>query len=313
MSGKRVSTRSPKATTTRARRVEPRPTVAGVAISHPERPISGATGLTKLDLVRYVERVGGWLVPHIDRRPLSLVRCPGSDIEHCFYQRHPFEDDEAPRSAVTDVPFVRLPDLSAAIRAVQLGAFEIHSWGSSVPRVDRPDRIVLDLDPDPDLPWASFRDACELTRAPFDRLELAWFVKTTGGKGLHFVVPIARRDGWEPVRAMARAMALELAASAPSLIVATMGKAKRAGRVYVDWLRNGEGATAVAAYSPRSRPGLPVSMPIAWPELERDVRGAHFTIANVPGILARRRRDPWAGYAATRQSLTAAHRRALRV
>jgi bifunctional non-homologous end joining protein LigD len=290
--------------------------VAGVAISNPHRPIGGEGTLTKLDLVRYVEQVADRLLPHLARRPLSLVRCPGGDIAQCFYQRNPLDGDAAskPRMPVaTDVPFIRLPDLAAVIRAVQYGAFEFHSWGSSLPRVDRPDRIVLDLDPDPALPWQSVREACELTRALLDRLGLAWFVKTTGGKGLHFVVPIARRDGWEVVRGVARAMALELAAATPSLIVATMGKAHRAGRVYVDWLRNGEGATAVAAYSPRSRPGLPVSMPIAWDELARDVRGAHFTIANVPGILARRRRDPWAGYATTRQSLTAAHRRALRM
>jgi bifunctional non-homologous end joining protein LigD len=298
----------------RERRSPARPLVAGVAISNPDRPI-GDTALTKLDLVRYVERVAPWLLPHLVSRPLSLVRCPGSDIAHCFYQRHPLDAGAVPEPAApaaTDVPFVRLPDLAAVVRAVQLGAFEFHSWGSSLARVDRPDRLVLDLDPDPALPWRSFREACELTRALLDRLELAWFVKTTGGKGLHFVVPIARRDGWEPVRAAARAMALELAAASPSLIVATMGKARRQGRVYVDWLRNGEGATAVAAYSPRARPGLPVSMPIAWEDLARDVRGTHFGVANVPGILARRR-DPWARYATTRQSLTAAHRRALRL
>ena len=315
-SAKRPSSPPRAASTNRARRGGTRPVVAGIAISNPDRPIGGERALTKLDLVRYVERVAGWLLPHVSRRPLSLVRCPGSDLARCFYQRNALDDDSAPANGppvATDVPFIRLPDLVAVIRAVQNGAFEFHSWGSSLPRVDRPDRIVLDLDPDPALPWRSFREACELTRALLDRLELAWFVKTTGGKGLHFVVPIARRDGWEVVRGVARAMALELAASAPSLIVATMGKERRVGRVYVDWLRNGEGATAVAAYSPRSRPGLPVSMPIAWDDLARDVRGAHFTVANVPGMLARRSRDPWAGYAGTRQSLTAAHRRALGV
>ena len=181
---------------------------------------------------------------------------------------------------------MRITSLRELIASVQGGTFEFHSWGSSLPRIDRPDRITLDLDPDPELPWRTFREALELTRALLDSLELKWFVKTTGGKGLHFVLPIVRRDGWDEVKDFARRIAEHLAASIPTLFTATMSKAKRAGRVYVDYLRNGEGATAVTAYSLRARSGLPVSMPIAWEALDDDVRGDRFNIGNVPRILA---------------------------
>lgn len=281
-----------------------RVTVAGVAISNPTRPIPNEEGLTKLDIVRYNESVADWLLAEIAERPLSLIRCPGGDFGSCHFRRHPEKERDDPGG----IPYVRVVTPRELIASVQGGTFEFHSWGSSFPRIDRPDRITLDLDPDPELPWRTFREALELTRALLDRLELTWFVKTTGGKGLHFVLPIVRRDGWDEVKAFARCLAEHLAATIPTLFTATMSKAKRTGRVYVDYLRNGEGATAVAAYSLRARPGLPVSMPIAWEALDDDVRGDRFNIGNVPRILAGRRVDPWAGYAETRQAIGNAKR-----
>jgi|SRR5687767_6401318 len=278
--------------------------VAGVVISNAERPIPNEEGLTKLDVVRYNEAVADSLLPQLANRPLSLIRCPGGDFGNCHFRRHPDDD----RDATGSIPYVRITTQRELIASVQGGTFELHSWGSSFPRIDRPDRITLDLDPDAELPWRTFREAIELTRALLDSLELNWFVKTTGGKGLHFVLPIVRRDSWDDAKAFARRMAEHLAASVPTLFTATMSKVKRAGRVYVDYLRNGEGATAVTAYSLRARPGLPVSMPIAWTALDDDVRGDHFNIGNVPRILAGRRVDPWAGYESARQSVGKARR-----
>ncbi len=277
-------------------------TVAGVAISNAARPLANEEGLTKLDVVRYHESVADWLLPEIAQRPLSLVRCPAGDFRSCHFRRHPDRghDDR------DGIAYVSIADLRELIASVQGGTFEFHGWGSTLPRIDRPDRITLDLDPDPKLPWRTVREALELTRALLDRLELAWFVKTTGGKGVHFVLPVVRRYDWDEVKVFSRRLAEHLAATIPTLFTATMSKPKRSGRVYVDYLRNGEGATAVASYSLRARPGLPVSMPIAWEALDDDVRGDRFNIGNVPRILAGRRVDPWAGYADSRQSIGSA-------
>lgn len=279
-------------------------TVAGVAISNASRPIPNEEGVTKLDIVRYYESVADWLLPEIAQRPLSLIRCPGGNFGSCHFRRHPENERDDPGG----IPYLRIANLHELIASVQGGTFEFHSWGSSFPRIDRPDRITLDLDPDPDLPWRTFREALELTRALLDSLELQWFAKTTGGKGLHFVLPIVRRDGWDEIKDFARRFAEHLAASIPTLFTATMSKAKRDERVYVDYLRNGEGATAVTAYSLRARPGLPVSMPIAWEALDDDVRGDRFNIGNVPRTLAGRRVDPWADYEDARQSIGNAKR-----
>lgn len=279
--------------------------VAGVTITNAARPIPDEEGVTKLDIVRYNETVADWLLGEIGERPLSLIRCPGGDFGSCHFRRHP----EGERDASGGIPYVRISSLRDLIASVQGGTFEFHSWGSSLPKIDRPDRITLDLDPDPEMPWRTFREAVELTRALLDSLGLRWFVKTTGGKGLHFVLPIAPREAWDDLKAFSRQIAEHLAASVPTLFTATMSKAKRAGRVYVDYLRNGEGATAVAAYSLRARAGLPVSMPIPWEALDDDVRGDRFNIGTVPKMLAGRRVDPWAGYDDARQSIADARRR----
>ena len=221
--------------------------VAGVAITHPDRVIAQSDGVTKLDVVRYHVDVAKWLLPHVQDRPLAVIKCPGGDLAHCFFQRHPGEPRRGTRDADTP-PYLHLRTLEDVVAAVQNGVFEFHAWGVTFPRLDRPDRITLDLDPDPTLDWDAFRHACEVTRALLDRLELRWFLKTTGGKGVHFVVPLAPRDGWDDVKAFARALATALARAEPSLFIATMSRAKRDRRVFVDYLRNAEGATAVAAY-----------------------------------------------------------------
>jgi bifunctional non-homologous end joining protein LigD len=279
--------------------------VAGVAISHPDRPIAQVPQAVKADLARYYESVADWFMPQIAARPLALIKCPGGDFANCFFAKHAGDPRRVHERPADDPPYMRLATLRAAVEAVQNGAIEFHSWGASFPRLDRPDRLILDLDPDAAVTWPQFREAAEAVRALLERLDLAWFVKTTGGKGLHFVLPLTRRHSWDDVKTFAAALARRLAADAPDVFIATASKARRKGLVFVDWLRNTEGATAVAAYSLRARAGLPVSMPIEWRELANDVRGAYFDWRNVPQRLKARKRDPWAGYEAARQSLRA--------
>jgi len=287
------------------------PVVAGVAITNAAREVREGGGATKLDVVRYHESMAQWLLPEIANRPLALVKCPGGDFTHCFFQKH--ADGASPgRTAPDSPPYVHYPKLENVVRAVQNGVFEFHTWGSRFPRIDRPDRITLDLDPDSALSWPAVREAAELVRELLDELELAWFLKTTGGKGLHFVIPIARRYDWDEVKRFARAAAERLVSTAPKLFISTASKSTRTDRVFVDYLRNAEGATAVAAYSLRARAGLPVSMPVAWEDLKQDVRGAHFSIRTAPKWVRKRRADPWARYATTQQTLTVAMRKALR-
>jgi bifunctional non-homologous end joining protein LigD len=284
--------------------------VSGVTISHPDRPIAEAPGHTKLDVVRYHERLGRWLLPQVAPRPIAVVKCMGGRFDDCFFQKHPSrrgqeDDGDSP-------PFMRLADVADIVRAVQNGGFEFHTWGASFPRLDRPDRITLDLDPDAGLSWTALTDAAARVRALLDTLGLRWFVKTTGGKGLHFVVPITRRHTWAEAKTFARAIAERLVEETPALFTATVAKEARVGRVYVDYLRNADGATAVAAYSLRARPGLPVSMPIDFDALFcDDIRDAYFNIDNAEATLTARRVDPWRDYDTSRQTLSATMRRAI--
>jgi bifunctional non-homologous end joining protein LigD len=306
--------RTPRATPTpRARPSDTarKVVVAGVAISNATRPIPAAPGATKADLARYYEAVADWFMPHIAKRPLALVKCPGGDFAHCFFQKHAGDPRRAAERPADDPPYMRLATLRTVIEAVQNGAIEFHTWGVAFPRLDKPDRLILDLDPDAEVSWERFREAADHVRALLDDLELAWFLKTTGGKGLHFVLPLQRRHDWAEVKGFAEGLARRLASEHPELFIATASKARRKGLVFVDWLRNTDGATAVAAYALRARAGLPVSMPIHWRELAHDVRGAHFNWRNVPAMLSRRKADPWAQYEASRQRLKPSQRKAL--
>ena len=210
-----------------------------------------------------------------------------------------------------DADYLLADSPGGVVETVQAGVIEFHTWGATVPRSDRPDRITLDLDPDPDLEWRIVREACELVRAFLGELELTGFPKTTGGRGMHIVLPLERRYGWDQVKEFSRAVATHLATALPTLFTASMAKSRRRGRIFIDYLRNGEAATAVSAYSARARPGLPVSTPIRWEELKDDVRGAAFDIRTVPVRLRRLKSDPWAEYWTTRQRITTTARRVL--
>lgn len=292
---------------------KPRPLViAGVTITHPDRRLE-PTGITKADLARYYEAVAPWMLPHVQQRPLTLVRCPqGATGETgCFYQKHPeakgwpsslgsvtIEDSDGP--AVYS--YVR--DEAGLISLAQLGTVEVHAWNSLVGDVEHPDRIVFDLDPGPGTAFPDVVAAATTVRDALGALGLAAFVKTTGGHGLHVVTPIAPRRGFEEVRGFARGLVDLLARQQPQLFTGLMRKSERPGRIFLDYLRNAHGATAVCAYSTRARTGAHVSVPLTWDELAGVDDPATFDVHSVPGRLASLTADPWSGYEKARHPLT---------
>jgi bifunctional non-homologous end joining protein LigD len=185
-----------------------------------------------------------------------------------------------------------------------MGVLELHTWGAKRDKLDRPDRMILDLDPDPAVPWKSVIEGAQLLRTLLDELGLASFVKTTGGKGLHVVVPLQRAHSWDEVKSFSKALADHLVRMIPERFIANMSKKQRKGKIYVDYLRNAKGATAVAAYSTRSKPDAPVSVPLGWDELSVDLRSDHFTVANLPDRLRHLRKDPWLEYDNVKQRIT---------
>jgi bifunctional non-homologous end joining protein LigD len=288
-----------------------------IRITHPDRLIWPTLGITKLDLVRYCEEIGEWLLPHVANRPLTLVRCPDGAEKKCFYQRHlnmgasPGDVLTFKRLRSSKGHYIYINTVPGLISLVQNGAVEFHTWGASVPDPQHPDRITIDLDPDPDLPWEKVMEGANLTRALVEGLKLKCFLKTTGGKGLHVVFPLQPKKRWDEVKSFAESIAKFLVRAEPKRFTAKMAKHSRGGKIFVDYLRNAETASAVAAYSPRARPGAYVSTPLAWDELdETDARTA-FTVKNVPQRLKNLGADPWDSYDETRQTLTAAMRRAL--
>jgi bifunctional non-homologous end joining protein LigD len=287
------------------------PETLGQRLTHPGKVLFPEMGLTKLDLARYWIAVADEAIPALAGRPLMLLRCPEGRGRTCFFQKHPTGPLPAGLSAVrvrekkgTD-SYAVVKDRRGLVALVQQGVLEIHVWGSRADRLEQPDRMVFDIDPDPQTPWPRVVGAARGVRARLESLGLDSFLKTTGGKGLHVVVPLRRGPGWEDVRAFSAAVASGLVREDPALWTTQLSKAKRGGRIFLDTLRNGRGATWVAAYSPRAREGAPVSMPIAWSELGEGLDPGRFTVASVPTLLRQRAKDPWAGIGTTRQTLRA--------
>jgi bifunctional non-homologous end joining protein LigD len=258
------------------------------------------------------------MLPHVANRPLTLVRCPDGVGKECFYQRHlgmgasPGDLKMFDRLRSSKGKYLYLDSKNGILSAVQNGAIEFHTWGASVPDPKRPDRITMDLDPAPDVKWADLVQATRLTRTLLEKLGLKCFLKTTGGKGLHVVAPLEPKLPWDEVKEFTRLVAEFLVRAEPGLFIANMSKAKRTGKVFADYLRNSETASAVSAYSARAREEAGVSTPLDWDELGKaDIRGK-FTVLSVPKRLASLTLDPWAEYWSTRQSITAAMWNALR-
>jgi bifunctional non-homologous end joining protein LigD len=192
-----------------------------------------------------------------------------------------------------------------------MGTMEFHGWGSKVDKVECPDRLVFDLDPDEGLAWERVVEGALRVRARLEELGLRTFLKTTGGKGLHVVAPLQRRAGWDDVKAFTKAVVETIVAAEPSRYTSKLPKASRKGKIFIDYLRNGRGATSIAAYSTRARPNAPVSTPLFWEELETDVRGNTYTVRNLPERLEGLESDPWASFLKVRQSITAAMKKAV--
>jgi len=275
----------------------PAATVAGVALTHPDRVLWEEQGLTKADLAAYLVRAADRLLPHVADRPLTLVRCPGGRQKSCFFARHPWPgmNPALGRARVGADETVVVRDAGGLAALAQSGVLEIHPWGATISDPERPDRLVVDLDPAEDLGFAAVMAAAREVRDRLAAAGLAPFLKTTGGKGLHVVAPLVPSAPWDRVHAFAGTLAEAMERDAPDRFLRASAKAERAGRIFIDYLRNTRGASAVAPYSPRARAGATVATPLAWEELTKDSRPDAFTVATMAARLAGP--DPWEGFA----------------
>jgi bifunctional non-homologous end joining protein LigD len=291
---------------------------AGVKLSNPDKVLFPEQGVTKRDLAIYYERIAEWILPRIADRPLTLVRCPEGRARQCFYQKHVNEHfpKTVKRIQVDEEesePYGLVDSVEGLISLVQVGVLEMHIWGSTRKDIEKPDYVVFDLDPDEGLPWERVVEGALLLRGRLEDLGLRSFLKTTGGKGLHVCVPLQRRERWDEVKAFTKAVTESVVAEDPKKYTSKLPKASRKGKIFIDYLRNGRGATSICAYSTRSRAGAPVSTPLFWDEIEsgQDVHGEHFNVRNVPERLESLSADPWEEFSKVRQTITAAMKRAV--
>ena len=286
--------------------------VAGVRLSNPDKILYPEQGITKGDLADYYAAVAERLLPHAAFRPITMVRCPTGRGKKCFYQRHAGSGvpEQLGEVAVPgfDEPYLYIRDLPGLVAMVQMGVLEMHPWAVTVEKPDRADRIIFDLDPAEGLGFVEVIRAALEVRERLTALGLQSFVKTTGGKGLHVVAPIDATAEWREVKRFAKGVSAQMAGDSPERFLTKISKAEREGRIFIDYLRNDPTSTAVAPYSTRSRAGAPVAMPIRWDEVKEGLDPCHYTLATVPGLLAKQKADPWAEMFAVRQTLPDAPR-----
>lgn len=285
----------------------------GFHLTHPDKQLDEASGLTKRQLAEYYLAVSSRLLPHIAGRPLSIVRCPEGSTKPCFFQKHigsglPDGVNSVPvrdRKTGATERYITVSSAEGLAGLAQVGVLEVHPWGSRNDSLEKPDRIVFDLDPDASIPWKLLCNSARGIRALLQRLGLRSFVKLTGGKGLHVVVPVRPEHSWPTVKAFARGIAERMEKSNAELYITKMTKSARVGKIYLDYLRNDRGSTAVAPYSPRARAGVPVSVPLAWKEIDGQ-KPPVFKVADFARWRARLRRDPWKEMSGLDQALTRA-------
>jgi bifunctional non-homologous end joining protein LigD len=287
--------------------------LAGHGLTHADREIDAKSGITKLDLARYYATVSPLILPHLAHRPVALVRAPDGVEGQTFFQKHT-EGRQLPGITLLDTRFdpshaalLVVGDEEALLGAVQMNVVELHTWNATADRIERPDRFVLDLDPGEGVDWPLVQQAVELVRTLLTELELVPFVKTSGGKGLHVVTPLKRLYDWDTAKDFSHQLTDHLARLMPDRFSAISGPKNRAGRIFVDYLRNGRGATTVAAWSARARPGMGVSVPFAWDELADVGGGAHWHLGNVQTRL-RVGNASWNGWADAARALGPARR-----
>jgi bifunctional non-homologous end joining protein LigD len=287
----------------------PTPTPQRYPITHPDKVLYPEQGITKQEVLDYYAVVAERMLPHVANRPLTLVRCPNGYGKACFFQKHPGAGTPrglrsiAIREKEGKSPYSVLDDEQGLFALVQLGALEIHTWGSRADDFEHPDILVFDLDPDEAVGYQTVIDGALAVRKVFEQAKLETFVKTTGGKGLHVCVPILPDLSWDEAKDFTQRIATEMARQAPSLYVATQSKAKRKGKTFIDYLRNGRGATFIAPYSTRARAGAPIAVPLDWDELSVKLPPNHFNVRNVQKRLAQLRRDPFERLAQIKQRL----------
>jgi bifunctional non-homologous end joining protein LigD len=313
-----VPRRRPVKSRTRATpHAAPPPDVAGIRLTHGDRVVFSEAGVTKAQLARYYETVAEWMLPHVAGRPLTLVRCPDGAGGSCFYMKHSkaWAPGSVRRVNIQERKkvgeYLIVDDPPGLIGLVQMNVLEIHTWNSTGGHVERPDRLVLDIDPGPDVSWTRVIEAARLLRALLAELSLESFVKTTGGHGLHVVVPLAPRHDWSDCLEFSREFAEAVVRHDPRHYTTGFARSGREDKILVDYLRNNRTNTSVAAFSTRARPHGPVSMPLRWDDLTPRLRPDRLTVVTVPRRLARVRADPWAGYWQLDQRLSAAARKAL--
>ncbi|MDZ7864137.1 DNA ligase D [Acidovorax sp.] len=282
-------------------------------ISHPDRVIDPSTGITKIELVRYYATVAPLMVEHLKGRPVSLVRAPDGVGGELFFQKHLDKGRMEgvnlldPALDAGHAPLLEVAKPEGLLSAAQMNVVEFHTWNARKDRIERPDRMTFDLDPGEGVPWEQVLEAAQLVQVMLQELHLPAFLKTSGGKGLHVVVPLKRLQGWDAVKGFSQAVVQHLADTIPARFVAKSGPRNRVGKIFVDYLRNGRGATTVSAWSARSREGMGISVPVAWKELGTLTSGAHWTVRTV-GERLRQGNAPWEGYAAAAASLSGAMR-----
>jgi len=292
------------------------PTVVGIRISHPDRVIYPDLGISKIQLARYYERIAEWIVPHVAARPLTLVHCPAGIAAPCHFLKHAkaWGPNALRRVRIQEKTkrgeYLVADSIEAVVSLAQMGIVEIHTWNSTAEDVERPNRLVWDLDPGPDVSWKQVVTAAKLVRDVLETLKLISWVKTTGGRGLHVVVPLTPKRPVAECLDFSRAVSEAIAASDPRSYTTTFAKAGRERKILIDYLRNNRTNTSVCAFSPRARPGAMVSMPLDWDDLGDPPQ--RWTLLTVPKRLARIRADPWVGYWKSKQTISAASFAAVR-
>jgi bifunctional non-homologous end joining protein LigD len=292
----------PKKASTESKSKNGKVDVAGVGISHPERVLDTESGITKLELAQFYESIGEFILPHLSHRPVSLLRAPDGIEGEQFFQKHS-ENMAIPHITQLDQSLdpthgrlMQIDSVDGLVGCTQMNTIELHTWGATTAGLEMPDRFTLDLDPDPALPWRSVVEATRLTLSLLDELKLQAFIKTTGGKGMHLVVPLTPDAGWDYVKAFSKAVAEFMSKQIPERFVAKMGPKNRIGKIFIDYLRNSRGASTVCAYSVRARPGLAVSVPIARNELEKLSHSDQWNTNNLHKRLESLKEDPWGDY-----------------
>lgn len=293
------------------------PSVLGVTITHPDRLMYPAPPLTKLEIARYYGAVADAMMPHVAGRPLTLVRCGSGISGECIYMKHSklWAPSQLTRvrirekTKIGDYLVIESPE--AIVALAQMDVLEIHTWNARSDKVELPDRVVIDLDPGAHVTWSAVAGAARLVRGMLHTLDLESWVKTTGGRGLHVVVPLTRRRPWDECLAFARSLAEALVRHDATLFTTEFRKRGRERQILVDYLRNNRTNTSIAAFSTRARDGAPVSTPIAWRELTTSLDPKSFDVTTIPARLTAERRDPWADYFRARQTITASAVKAL--